>query len=59
MKVNVYRNRLGHIRFGEKTIKIGGKEVEINQELHRLLRKNIAELDEIIEDIETYITESM
>lgn len=58
-KVNVYRNRLGHIRFGEKTIKIGGKEVEINQELHRLLRKNIAELDEIIEDIETYITESM
>ena len=42
-----------------KTIKIGGKEVEINQELHRLLRKNIAELDEIIEDIETYITESM
>lgn len=58
-KVNVYRNRLGHIRFGEKTIKIGGKEVEINQELHSLLRKNIAELDEIIEDIETYITESM
>lgn len=50
---------MGHIRFGEKTIKIGGKEVEINQELHRLLRKNIAELDEIIEDIETYITESM
>lgn len=58
-KVNVYRNRLGHLRFGEKTIKIGGKEVEINQELHRLLRKNIAEVDKIIEEIETHITESM
>lgn len=58
-KVNVYRNRLGHLKFGEKTVKIAGKEVEINQELHRLLRKNIAEVDKIIEEIEIHITESM
>lgn len=55
-KVNVYRNRLGHIIFGEKTIRIKGNDVEINQELHRLLRKNIAEVDSKICMIENSIT---
>lgn len=55
-KVNMYRNRLGHITFGEKTICIKGKDVEINQELHRLLRKNIAEVNSIICNIEKYLT---
>lgn len=55
-KVNMYRNRLGHITLGEKTIHIKGKEVEINQELHRLLRKNIAEVDSTICRIEEYLT---
>lgn len=57
--ISVYRNRLGHVRFGEKVIHINGKEVEINQDLHRLLRKNIAEVDEVIGRIETHITEKM
>lgn len=55
-KINVYRNRLGHIIFGEKTIRIKGNDVEINQELHRLLRKNIAEIDYKICMIEDSIT---
>lgn len=55
-KVNMYRNRLGHITFGEKTIRIKGKDVEINQNLHRLLRKNIAEVDSTIRHIEEYVT---
>lgn len=55
-KVNIYRNRLGHITFREKTIRIKGKKVEINQELHRLLRKNIAEVDSSICNIEEYLT---
>ena len=58
-KINMYRNRLGHITFGEKTIHIKGKEVEINQDLHRLLRKNIADVDSTINQLETYITTMM
>lgn len=58
-KVNVYRNRLGHIKFGEKTICIKGKAVEINQELHRTLRKNIAEVDSKICSIEEHLTTNM
>lgn len=58
-KINIYRNRLGHIKFGEKVIQIKGKNVEINQELHRLLRKNIAEVEKAIGNLETYITQKM
>ena len=58
-KINMYRNRLGHITFGEKTICIKGKDIEINQDLHRLLRKNIADVDITINQLETYITTMM
>ena len=58
-EVNIYRNKLGHITFGEKTIRIKGKDVEINQDLHRLLRKNIADVDSAICRIEEYITAHM
>ena len=58
-KINMYRNRLGHITFGEKTIGIKGKDIEINQDLHRLLRKNIADVDITINQLETYITTMM
>ena len=57
--VNMYRNRLSHITLGEKTIKIKGKDIEINQDLHRLLRKNIAKVDTTITQIEDYITSQM
>lgn len=56
-KVNVYRNKLGHIRCYENAvILIDGKNVNINQDLHRLLRKNIEEVDEKIHIIEDYLT---
>ena len=58
-KVNVYRNRLGHLKLGEKTICIKGKAVEINQELHRTLRRNIAEVNTKICSIEEHITTNM
>lgn len=58
-KVNVYRNKLGHITLGEKTICIKGKEIEINQELHRTLRKNIAEVNSKICSIEEHLTTCM
>lgn len=58
-KINVYRNKLGHIKFGEKLIRIKGKDVEINQDLHRFLRKNIAEVEGTINNLETYITQNM
>lgn len=34
-QVNRYRNKLSHITLGEKTIHINGRDVEINQDLHR------------------------
>ena len=58
-KVNVYRNKLGHITLGERTICIKGKEIEINQELHRTLRKNIAEVNSKICSIEEHLTTCM
>jgi len=55
-KVNMYRNRLGHIALGENVIHIKGQDVEINQDMHRLLRKNISEVDVTISKIENFIT---
>lgn len=55
-QVNMYRNRLSHITLGEKTIRIKGRDVEINQNLHRLLRRNISEVDSKIQKLETYLT---
>lgn len=54
--VNMYRNQLGHVKLGDKSIRVKGKEVEINQELHRLLRKNISEVDKTISQIEEFVT---
>ena len=34
-------------------------DVEINQELHRLLRKNIAEMNKVIGSMEKYVAENM
>lgn len=58
-KVNVYRNKLGHIKLGEKLIQIKGQDIEINQELHRLLRKNIAEVNEKINNLEKHLAQKM
>lgn len=55
-QVNMYRNRLSHITLGEKTLRIKGRDVEINQDLHRLLRRNISEVDSKIQKLETYLT---
>ena len=55
-KVNVYRNKLGHITLGEKIIRVNGQDVEINQDLHRLLRRNISEVDSTIQKLEMYLT---
>lgn len=38
-KVNMFRNRLGHVKLGEQVLHIQGKDVPIDQALHRMLRK--------------------
>lgn len=58
-QVNMYRNKLSHITLGEKTIRVQGKEVAIDQDLHRLLRKNIVEVDSAIHRLETYLTTNL
>lgn len=52
----MYRNKLGHITLGEKIIRVNGQDVEINQDLHRLLRRNISEVDSTIQQLEMYLT---
>ena len=44
-KVNMFRNRLGHVKLGEQVLHIQGKDVPIDQALHRMLRKNISEVE--------------
>lgn len=51
-KINSYRNKLGHIKIGENQISINGENITIDQNLHRQLRKNIKEVDEVIGIIE-------
>lgn len=51
-KINSYRNKLGHIKIGENQISINGENITIDQKLHRKLRKNIKEVDEVIDVIE-------
>lgn len=55
-KVNIYRNKLGHIPLDSKVIHINGQEVEINQDLHRLLRSNITEVDSTLQRLEEYLS---
>lgn len=58
-KVNMYRNTLGHVKFGEKSLRIKGKDVPIDQELHRLLRRNISEIEKVLMSIETFVASQM
>lgn len=57
--LNDYRNQLGHVEIGATSIKIRDREVQINQDLHRLLRKNISDIDEIISKIEEHLERKM
>lgn len=58
-KVNMYRNRLGHVKLGEQVLHIQGQDVPIDQALHRLLRKNISEVEKTLLSIEKYIVSQM
>lgn len=53
--INIYRNKLGHVKIGEKTILVKGNTVKIDQNLHRLLRKNILQMDKDIQNIENFV----
>ena len=57
-KVGAYRNQLGHADATTKSIIVRGEEIEINQDLHRMLRRNIVEMDNILQIIQRFI-ESM
>ena len=53
--LNVYRNKLGHVKMGDMTISVNGTTIPVDQELHRLLRKNISEIDVMIRCIEQFV----
>lgn len=58
-KVNMYRNRLGHVKLGEQVLHIQGKGVPIDQNLHRLLRKNISDVEQTLLLLEKYVVSQM
>lgn len=58
-KVNMFRNRLGHVKLGEQVLHIQGKDVPIDQALHRMLRKNISEVEKTLLSIEKYVASQM
>ncbi len=58
-KVNMYRNRLGHVKFGEQVLHVNGNDVPIDQSLHRLLRKNVSEIEKSLMAIEMFISSQM
>lgn len=51
----VYRNKLGHCKEGETVIHVNGKEVQIDQDLHRYLREKIVKYDSVIQYLEEQI----
>ncbi|MCD7824966.1 MAG: hypothetical protein LUH14_03275 [Clostridiaceae bacterium] len=54
--ISCYRNALGHLKSGDKTICIKGIPTEINEDLHKQLRKNIHEFNGVISKLEELIT---
>lgn len=58
-KVNMYRNRLGHVKMGEQVLRVKGRDIPIDQSLHRLLRQNICDIERSILSIEEHITTKM
>lgn len=44
-KLGYFRNKLGHVKNGD-VVKVAGTKYTINQDFHRMLRKNINELEE-------------
>lgn len=57
--INMFRNRLGHVKLGEQVLHIQGKDVPIDQALHRMLRKNISEVEKTLLSIEKYVASQM
>lgn len=55
----MFRNRLGHVKLGEQVLHIQGKDVPIDQALHRMLRKNISEVEKTLLSIEKYVASQM
>lgn len=57
--IGKYRNRLGHAKTGDNYIKLDGKNIPIDQNLHRLLRNNIAECEKQLSAMESFISENI
>lgn len=58
-KVNIYRNRLSHVKMGEQVLHLRKADIPIDQALHRLLRQNICDVERTILSIEEHITSRM
>lgn len=57
--IGKYRNRLGHVKMGDDRIKLDGRLIPIDQELHRLLRKNVIDCEKTITQLEKFVTENI
>ena len=57
--IGTYRNKLGHLKVGDTTIKVNGQDILIDQALHRRLRGNIDLVDSEIRSLEEFVTRRM
>lgn len=51
-EISAYRNALGHKKFSDTAIEVNGKVVQIDESLHRDLRKKVNKYDALISCIE-------
>ena len=57
--IGTYRNKLGHVKVGDTTIRVNGQDILIDQALHRRLRGNIELVDSEIRSFEEFVTKRM
>jgi len=57
--IGKYRNRLGHVKIGDDKIKLDGRFIPIDQNLHRLLRQNVIDCEKKIVQLEEFVTEKI
>jgi CheY-like chemotaxis protein len=57
--ISSYRNALGHRKLYEDSIMLNGESIPIDSQLHKKMRKALSDYDNLIDELEKFITESI
>ena len=53
--ISTYRNALGHRVAADKFIKINGIDVPVDENLHRIMRENIRNMEILVDTLECFV----